>query len=194
MKCLLLFPPQWIPFNPHLAPAAIQSILTNTGNEVLFKDLNVEFYNTILTPEFIISSIDKAFKTYNANAQQVFAMRSQKKELKEFPNDFQRVYQRFRETEKIAKENQYQQIASNIKPALNIIKDKKQFYNPLLVDRAFSVIKKAANILSSVYYPSKVNFLEVVALTYYDVDQIKFNCLDKDGNIFYNYYEHICLI
>ena len=42
IKCVLLYPPQWLPFNPHLAPATIQSILRNNGYEVYLRDLNIE--------------------------------------------------------------------------------------------------------------------------------------------------------
>ena len=67
MKCLLLYPPQWIAFNPHLAIPALQGFLQNNDCDVSSRDLNIEFYNRILTPEFMAQSIEKSFKFYNEN-------------------------------------------------------------------------------------------------------------------------------
>jgi len=191
MRCLVIFPPQWIPFNPHLAPASIQGILRNSGHDVSFRDLNTEFYNTVLTPNFLLGSLERAFKIYNDSAQKISSIRQQKRELKEFPQDFQRIFIRFREIEKIAKQNEYNVIAQNLPKAIEIIRDKNNFYNPYLLDRAFKVADKATDILSSVFYPSRVNFLNVVAQSYYTVEEMKFNCSDREGNIFYHFYEFI---
>lgn len=192
MKCLLIFPPQWVPFNPHLAPAAIQGILKENGHQVNYADLNISFYNSVLTPNFINQSLDRAFKFYNQNIVQINEIRKQKKDLKEFPADFQKIYLRFKEIEKINANKQFvSNIVSNIQVASNIIKDKKQFYNPYNLDRAFNVVKGATDILSGIYYPSKVNFLNIMAQASYDINELKINCTDKYGNIFYTYFEMI---
>lgn len=192
MKCLLIFPPQWIPFNPHLAPATIQGILSKNGHHVDYADLNIGFYNTVLTPGFITQSIDKAFAIYNQNISQIVKIRSQKKNLKDFPADFQRIYLRFNQIEKINANKQFvSSVISNLPAAVNIIRDKKQFYNPHNSDKAFTVIKNATDILSAIYYPSKVNFLNITAQASYDINELKLNCTDRDGNIFYAYYEKI---
>lgn len=185
MKCLLIFPPQWIPFNPHLAPATIQGILSKNGHHVDYADLNIGFYNTVLTPGFITQSIDKAFAIYNQNISQIVKIRSQKKNLKDFPADFQRIYLRFNQIEKINANKQFvSSVISNLPAAVNIIRDKKQFYNPHNSDKAFTVIKNATDILSAIYYPSKVNFLNITAQASYDINELKLNCTDRDGNIF----------
>jgi len=192
MKCLLIFPPQWIPFNPHLAPAAIQGILSEQGHSVDYADLNISFYNSVLTPNFIGKSIERAFNIYNQNIVNVKKVREQKENLKEFPVDFQRIYLRFKELEKINANKQFvSETISNLPAAVNIVRDKEQFYNPYNADKAFTVIKNATDILSSLYYPSKINFLNITAQSSYDIEELKFTCADKEGNLFYTYYEMI---
>ncbi|MEI7475742.1 MAG: radical SAM protein [bacterium] len=191
MKYLMIYPPQWIPFNPHLAPAAIQSILVNNGNEVHLRDLNVEFYNKVLNPEFIYKSLDRAFKIYNANAAKVFGIRQQRQNIKEFDLAYQNIFNRFIATEKVAKQNEYNFVLENIQKAQNILRDKKQFYNLHQMEKAFNVINKATNILSDIYYPSKLNFININAKSFHSLEELKQNCTDKEGNIFYNYFEEL---
>lgn len=192
MKCLLIFPPQWIPFNPHLAPAAIQGILNNNGHIVNYADLNIGFYNTVLTQGFITKSIEKSFKIYNQNIAQINSIRAQKENLKEFSNDFQRIYLRFKEIEKInANMKLVSNTISNLPAAINIIRDKKQFYNLDNLDKAFNVVQNATDILSNIYYPSKINFLNITAQSSYNIEELKSTCNDRDGNIFYTYFEMI---
>lgn len=192
MKCLLIFPPQWIPFNPHLAPAAIQGILSERGHQVDYADLNIGFYNSVLTPNFIAKSLEGAFNSYNENIARVNSDRAKRENLSEFKADFQRVYLRFKEIEKINANKPFvSHVLSNLPAAVNIIRDKEQFYNPHNLDNALAIVKGATDILSSIYYPSKINFLNVSAQSSYDFEELKSTCSDKGGNIFYTYYEFI---
>lgn len=49
MKILLLFPPHWVPAMPHLALPTLTAYLRAHGVEVIQRDLNVEFFDTLLT-------------------------------------------------------------------------------------------------------------------------------------------------
>jgi len=192
MKCLLIFPPQWVPFNPHLAPAAIQGTLKENGHDAEYADLNVGFYNSVLTPNFIAKSVERSFNIYNQNIVKVMEIRKQKNNLREFPPAFQKVYTRFKEIEKINANKKFvSDVITNLPTAINITRDKEQFYNPHNADKAFAVINSATDILSSLYSPSKLNFLNISAQSSYDIEELKFTCNDKDGNIFYTYYEMI---
>lgn len=61
MKIALLFPPQWTPLNPHFSLASLISQLRSKGHDVNIFDLNVEFYNKILTNEYIFDKVKTAF-------------------------------------------------------------------------------------------------------------------------------------
>ena len=49
MKILLLFPPHWVPAMPHLALPTLTAYLRAHGLEVIQRDLNVEFFDALLT-------------------------------------------------------------------------------------------------------------------------------------------------
>lgn len=190
MKNLVIFPPQWVPFNPHLAIPTIHSILKNNDYDTTALDLNVEFYNTILTPQFIISSLNYAFANHKANAVNVGKIRAQRQNLNEFPVEFQRKYNRLVEIEKIAKSKEYDPIIQNIKSSVEVIRDKKDFYNLHKLHNAHENIKKACKLLGRIYSPSVINFLEVSAQVYYTVEDLKLNCLDIEGNIYFHFYKN----
>ena len=60
MKTLFISVPQWYPMNPYLAGAVLVGQLKAAGHEASFYDLNIEFFNDILTREFVAESLDAA--------------------------------------------------------------------------------------------------------------------------------------
>ena len=87
MKCLLLFQPQWIPFNPHMAGPAI-NIIKNHGHDVRLHDLNASFYNNILTPNFLFNAVKAAFDDFEKNAHHVFKRCPEESRLNHLPQAF----------------------------------------------------------------------------------------------------------
>lgn len=57
MKILLLFPPHWVPAMPHLALPTLTAYLRAHGVEVIQRDLNVEFFDTLLTRAAMNNSV-----------------------------------------------------------------------------------------------------------------------------------------
>ena len=62
MNITLIYPPQWTPLNPHLSLCSLVSQLRANNYNVTIRDLNIEFYNKILTKSFVVNSVEKAFK------------------------------------------------------------------------------------------------------------------------------------
>jgi len=191
MKTLLIFPPQWIPYNPHLAIPDLHGFLKSKGYDVNSRDLNIEFYNKILSPDFLYKSLETTFKFYNENIAQINKERELSPDLKSFHPLFQRKYQRMKEIEKIYQAREYINIVHSINNAVAVTRSKKDFYNLHKLEKAFFTIKKATEILAGLYYPSKIYFSEASALVYYSIEEILIHCQDKDGNIFYKFYEEI---
>src|SRR5918996_93472 len=52
LDSLLLFPPQWSPFQPALSLPALSAWLRRAGYSVACLDLNVEFYDWLLSDSF----------------------------------------------------------------------------------------------------------------------------------------------
>ena len=59
-KCLIVFPPQWAAFSPHLAPAAIASNIRQSGIECSVMDLNIEFYLDVLQEDYLKNAMSSA--------------------------------------------------------------------------------------------------------------------------------------
>ena len=53
MKTLLIFPPQWMPVSPHFALPTLLGQFEDTGYEASVMDLNIDFYNKILTKNYV---------------------------------------------------------------------------------------------------------------------------------------------
>ena len=53
MKIVLVFPPQWSPNLPPLSLPSLSAYLNANGYKVQQHDLNIEAYDTILSPEYL---------------------------------------------------------------------------------------------------------------------------------------------
>lgn len=53
MKVLLLFPPHWVPTMPHLALPTLTAYLRDHGVETVQRDLNVEFFDQVLSRSYL---------------------------------------------------------------------------------------------------------------------------------------------
>ncbi|MEN6318666.1 MAG: radical SAM protein [Syntrophaceae bacterium] len=191
MKCLLLFAPQWIPFNPHLAGPAIHSILKNNGHDVRLRDLNIEFYNRVLTPAFLFDTIKNAFADYEQNAPHVLGACPDPGNLKNYPAEFQIRYGRYREILTMSRRNEYKSVIQRIERSVAVLRSKDAFYDTGQVDEALSVISKACGILSACYHPSRVYFLHPRVKIYHTVDSLSVHCENVAGNVFHKFFSDL---
>ncbi len=202
MKCLLLFPPQWIPFSPHLAGPAIQSILRRDGHDVRLIDLNIAFYNRILTREFMHAAVKNGFNDYQANSQSVLercgkfeksegSLLPEQEKLLQRSQRYKAIYRMAEKKDGEAGRFDHNFIIANIETAVAVLRSKEHFYKPAEVQTALAIIRKGCDILSAVYHPSKVYFLEPRVQIYYTVETLKDQCLNRDGNIFHQFYESL---
>ncbi|MBQ7287289.1 MAG: hypothetical protein IJW73_05965, partial [Candidatus Gastranaerophilales bacterium] len=60
MKVLFLFPPQWMPISPHFAIATLMGQFENSPYEASMMDLNIDFYNKILTRNYVSNALKRA--------------------------------------------------------------------------------------------------------------------------------------
>ena len=63
-KMILIFPPQWTPISPHYGLMSLMGQLKSNGFNADFMDLNLEFYNKILTKEYLDSINEKIKNDY----------------------------------------------------------------------------------------------------------------------------------
>ena len=60
MKVLCLFPPQWMPISPHFAIATLMGQFDGSPYEASMMDLNIDFYNKILTRSYVSNALKRA--------------------------------------------------------------------------------------------------------------------------------------
>jgi len=185
MRCLLLFVPQWIPFNPHLAGPAIHSILKNNGHDTSLRDLNIEFYNKVFDPVFLSETINNAFADYSQNGPNVLETFHDPNHLKNQPEEIQNRYHRYREILSMFRRNEHPAVIQNIAKAAAVLKSKEEFYHPEQCDKALTIIAKACNILSACYHPSHIYFLQPRVKIYHSLKSLHAHCENTAGNIFH---------
>ncbi|MAF95650.1 MAG: hypothetical protein CMM60_07850 [Rhodospirillaceae bacterium] len=66
MKIQLLFPPHWRPTQPYLSLPVLASHLRKNGFDVALRDINVEFFDTILSPEYLQASLESVRENLSA--------------------------------------------------------------------------------------------------------------------------------
>ena len=70
-KVMLIFPPEWVPTAPYLALPSLAAVLRQNGIDTVLKDINVEMYDHIFTPGFLLfvkSKIQDRLKELKQNA------------------------------------------------------------------------------------------------------------------------------
>ncbi|MBQ8635121.1 radical SAM protein [bacterium] len=191
MKILFLFPPQWMPISPYFAISTLLGQFENTQYEATMMDLNIEFYNKILTREYTSQALKIAKEKLETIKEELKKVYNPNKKFEDYSFEWKN---------KIAKSsmihNMFQKHADKInkapiliEQAVSILKSKEHFYNPKLFVNAINTINTALEIACAPYYPTRVMFAgfsnELMKL---DFESIKYYVFDKESNIFYDYY------
>ena len=95
MKVLLAFPPQWTPISPHFAIPSLSGQLKRAGFEVFVSDLNIDFYDTVLRPSFILNSATLAIGAQDKILQEIAKYHSPDKNFSDYPLDIQNKMVRY---------------------------------------------------------------------------------------------------
>jgi radical SAM superfamily enzyme YgiQ (UPF0313 family) len=82
-------------------------------------------------------------------------------------------------------------VIANIEIATAVLRDQSRFYKPAEIAAAHAIIRKACEILSAVFHPSKVYFLEPQVQIYTTVETLKTSCQNEAGNIFHQFHASV---
>jgi len=187
----LIFPPQWTPQNPpHRGVTTLAGHLRHNGYNVNLKDLNVEFYDKILTPEYIEYSGKKTLLEYDRLRFTVFM----KCNIREEDESLKAEAAKMLHIENYLKEcrEAWEQTGALIDEAVSATRDPQRFYEANVLVDAFIIIEDALKIISLPYYPHQLCFndfyhpdipLELKSILPY--------CDDKKQNMFYEFYEGV---
>ncbi len=174
MLTKLIFPPQWIPTQPYLSTPSLTAFLKAHDCNVEQMDVNVSFYDDLLSKKGMQGSYDKAY--------------AKLKELESRP-----------ELQTILKE-QYAMLGGSILAgkyiidkvdrAKSILKDVDKFYDFNELNDAFRILELGLKLASLAYYPTN--------LTFHSYD-MRYSCRvsrdvlaainDREENLFIDYFE-----
>ncbi len=189
-KMLLIFPPQWTPIAPHFAMASLMGQLKNKGYNASCLDLNIEFYNNILTTKYLNFICDKIKSDYVELFKSVKKMYSKDKKGSDYSLEEQcDIYKFGKIKELVSKdENFYQTVPTLAEFAVNTIKSQDKFYEPKTLINAMSAIDRALKLVSTAWAPTNITFDSshnpFLKLNFNSIDHFVF---DKKSNLFWDF-------
>ena len=192
MKILFLFPPQWMPISPHFAISTLLGQFEGTSYEASMMDLNIEFYNKILTKEYITNALKQAKQKLEEIKEELKTVFVPSKKFEDYPFEWRNKIAKSSMIHNMFQKhgNKLQRATLLVEQAVNILKSKEHFYNPKLFVNAVSTINTALEIACAPYYPTQIMFAgfqnELMKLDY---ESIKYYVFDKESNIFRDFYE-----
>ena len=191
MKVLLLFPPQWMPVSPHFALPTLLGQLKEAGFDASVMDLNIDFYNKILTSSYVEKSLNigkNLLPVLKENIKKYFV---KGKRINEYalPQQVEIAKASLIDTLIKKRGDSLERAAILIDKSVQVIKDKNDYYNPNLFVSAINNINIALDICSMPYYPTKLKFSSYENdLLNLDYETIKYFVFDESTNIFKDYF------
>lgn len=177
MGGLFVFVPQWYPGNPYVAGAKLRGELRKTGLDFEVVDLNIDFYNHILTPEFLKNSL----KTAQREAMFLAGRSSLSAEDEKKRAYFSHV---------LEKENTVSRACNNLSEAVSVFKSKEKFYDPEKLMAAKVIVNGTLELISAAYYPGIVSFSNYEhPVLRGDFSAIELASIDEKTNIFLDFYQ-----
>jgi radical SAM superfamily enzyme YgiQ (UPF0313 family) len=150
---LLLLPPQWTPLSPYYALPILAGEFKNAGYSCLLRDLNVEFFHRILSPEYLTwCRLGVENRLENLREDFINSIADLGPEAFSSGNN---IYSEIQG--KLEQSELYWDIViNNIDQAKHILKTEELFYDPQKLQWAFHVICQGLEIAGLPYYPSKI--------------------------------------
>lgn len=191
-EILLIQPPQWYPVSPYLAVPLLTGQLKNAGLSVKACDLNICFYNYLLTREHTLSC-DKKAKEILSEFADVWENTNVSELEKVGSYEEKTAYLKYCTIKKFYEEHGYEipNIIENIENATRVTRCKKDFYNPEKLAEAKHIIKLALRLVSMPFAPNEIDFDNYYSNPLVNLDwvNVKLQAEDKAINMFYDYFD-----
>ena len=142
MLTKLIFPPQWIPTQPYLSLPTLAAFLKANKCDVEQIDVNVSFYDELLSKKGLQNYYDKAKKKFH-----------ELDSIKELSPQLQKQYAALSSSILFG-----DYVIENVNDAKKIIKSKDEFYDIEKLFKAFKILELGLKLASSAYYPSNLTF------------------------------------
>ncbi|MBI3926459.1 MAG: radical SAM protein [Armatimonadetes bacterium] len=151
---LLVLPPQWTPQNPPFALAALGGHLRSRGISVGLVDLNLRFYQRVLSPEFMEHSRSLALMRH-AHLVQKCQLRLSLgcPSTPEIERDARHVLRLDAFLENRA--DRWTEVSAALSEALATLRGER-FYDPIALIAALSTVDAALELAALPYYPARL--------------------------------------
>ena len=176
MGGIFVFLPQWYPGNPYTAGAKLRAELRKTGSDFEFADLNIDFYNRILTTQYL----KRCLQTAQQDKLRIEGLSAPTAEEKR-KDAFLRCV--------LGNNDAVRRARERLNEAVSVFKEKDAFYDPEKMIAAKVIVNDALALISAAYYPGIISFSNYAhpALRG-DVDAIETASADEKSNIFLDFY------
>lgn len=190
MKILFASVPQWYPVSPYLAGALLSGQLKSAGFDAETYDFNIDFFNEILTKDYLLSCLDEAQRLIEYDSCCSFDKCIDKTVEQKIQRSFNMrrkiIFDYFNRNQDYVKN-----VVNSIENAVSVLKSKELFYDPEELYKAKDVIYAALDIASLPYAPSRImldNFIANPIFTF-DFQDVDYQCKHSDFNMFLPYFE-----
>lgn len=154
LDILLTLPPQWTPLSPYYGLPVLAGEIKQAGYECRIRDLNVEFFNRITTPEYLSWCRIGAQNRLDAERENfinaIADLGSAAFEVNTGYSKYPEIQGRIDKLELI-----WDAVIANIVKAKEVFRSEETFYDPKKVQWAFNIICQALDIASVPYFPSR---------------------------------------
>lgn len=194
MKILLLYPPQWTPNSPYLALPLLSAQLRKHGYETEIRDINIEFYNHILTEENLSRRLSEA-KELHCTLGSIISQKypDAVSNFNLYTIAEQTMLLKFKRISEILGDNpKPEDTVKDCENAVRILKSKEDFYDPEALFAAKKTVQEALKIASLPFAPNEIIYDNYFSnpLLKQDWENIDAQCKDSSLNMFMEYFEN----
>lgn len=196
MKILLLYPPQWTPNSPYLALPLLAAQLKKRGFETEIRDLNIEFFNSILTQDNLRRCVEASrvfLDSFGAAVREKYQDADDR--FDSYSVTEKTLLLKYKLTaERLSQKELLENTITSCEKAVAVLKDKKDFYEPEKLFAAKKTIQEALKIASMPFYPNEMIYDNYFGNPFMKLDwcNIDIQCKDTSINMFYGFFEEKC--
>lgn len=189
-KVLLIQPPQWYPVSPYLAVPLLAGQLKNDGFDVKSYDLNISFFNHILTRDMaarcdreardILEKLSAEYNEADISLIEKNGTYEEKTRCLKFLT-IKKFYDTY--------SDEIPTIIDSIEDAVKTTKDKELFFVPEKLSEAKHIIKLCLRLVSLPFAPNEIDFDNYYANPVVNLDwiNVRRQVEDKSVNMFSEY-------
>ncbi|AQU03691.1 hypothetical protein B1774_06380 [Dehalococcoides mccartyi] len=141
MKTLLIFPPQWIPYQPYLSLPSLTAYLKANGIDTIQYDFNIDAYNTFFSAGYLRS----LKTTLTAEFKRLDSSQTLSPVEQQYYND---LFMAGASLERVADE---------IPQAKAVFHDNTLYHNPAVLAQARETLNQAMAIISTAHFPTRLD-------------------------------------